>query len=198
MDAKTVTTLFYQLKQRYQCCRFGGVFMSDLLPLNRRSTNIFYVVNTLSTHSSPSIMGHYILIYVGKEDIVFFDSFGLSPANYPTSILRFLQANIGNKRYVDLGTRIQHDLALTCGAFVVYVAYFLCTGGIRKACAMLGRFSRDYKQNDRLVLSFLYRTFRGLPACKKTFCLCGFSLPACFTDCNTIEASGRVAAGKVT
>ena len=190
MEAKSVPRLFSQLVQRYPCCRFGGLYMSDSLPRYVSGSNIFYVINTASTDDNANTMGHYILLYISHSYLVYFDSFGLPLDSYPLAISRFVRANIGRRNYVDLGTRVQHELSLTCGAFVVYVAFFLCRGGIVRACAMLGRFSRNYAHNDELVLTFLYARFgRSLPACSRTFCIPNATRPRCITDCQLAEAS---------
>lgn len=149
-----------------------GCFLADQLPIRigRTNHNEFFVVNILTSRHRPSIMGHYVLVVIGKSYIAYFDSYGIKPRVYSSWLQGFI-SQYYDKRFLDISRRLQSLDSLTCGAYVIFIMYHINLYGVDRINNFLRcYFSHDdFKYNDRKVIRFLYRHF-NMPRCERLFC----------------------------
>jgi len=132
---------------------------------------VFIIVNILPS-SKIKRMGHWVLLYVENKVIHFFDSFAIHPNNYSTYFTRFLCNHKGFKLWL-MQRPLQSAASHTCGAYVLYFMYVICSNGLE---ALKNNLKRKFKnssalQNDRRILQFVYKKFSFLNSnCQETFC----------------------------
>ena len=135
---------------------FCGVWASDQLNLLTREfqTPAYFIVNTHPSH----LPGEHWLSLTLEQDgsASFFDSYGFPPdfANYPSSILQFLEKILYHDR------QLQRPLSTVCGQHCVF---YLC----HRACGLsykdiLSLYYDDVLKNDRMVSRFTHKYQRCL------------------------------------
>ena len=88
-----------------------------------------------------------LLYFVKKNDIVYFDSFGVE--HIPKEIKEF----IGNKNIKANIFRVQANNSVMCGYFCIKFIDFMLAG--KKLTDYTSLFSRhDFDKNDQIILSY--------------------------------------------
>ena len=149
-----------------------GCFLADQLPIRKDRTtyNEFFVVNILTSRHRPTLMGHYVLVVVGKYCIAYFDSYGIKPHIYSPWLQRFINQYY-DKSFLDISRHLQSIDSLTCGAYAIFIMYHINLHGIDYIVNFLRFYfsQNDFRYNDRKVIRFLYRNFK-MPRCERLFC----------------------------
>ena len=141
---------------------FKGVYSSDTLPLFKFSSKPFIIItNTLSSKSDVNLVGHWVAFYISfqpKKQIVFFDSYGLSPLFYSRYFSTWLNyyTNFSLKEF---GCQIQPDTSQKCGLYVILFTHFISHYGMSRFCSFYRTcFNfQKLKQNDVLVTSYFFK-----------------------------------------
>ena len=109
-----------------------------------------YIVNTAPTTSGGE---HWCVLLVHEKYCEFFDSFGRSPIenNVFFSILRHCsRIKFNNEQY-------QSILARTCGHHCIFFSILRARGFSSKKIKSM--YSKNLKQNDDMVFSFVWKMF---------------------------------------
>ena len=94
---------------------------------------------------------HWIALFCNKNEIVYFDSFGVE--HIPEEIKEFIEEFPGNKNIKTNIFRIQEDNSIMCGYFCIGFIDFMLTG--KKLTDYTSLFSsHDFKKNDNITLSY--------------------------------------------
>ena len=102
-----------------------------------------YVINL---HEYADVGTHWIALYVQKNEVIYFDSFGVE--HVPKEIQKF----IGHKNTKTNIFRIQADNSIVCGYFCIGFIDFMFAG--RSLIDFTSLFSPyDFKKNDDIILS---------------------------------------------
>ena len=140
---------------------YHGTFTEASIPFNLiEKNNIFFIVNTVS---NVAIMGHWVLIFINKNVLYYFDSYGNLPPD--NNIMKFIKT-FPRKRYLINVKSLQSNNSFVCGAYCIYLAYFKCKG--ISFPSILARFSRNKRNNDKKVLRFLFKLIDN--KCVGNFC----------------------------
>lgn len=139
--------------------KYIGCFMEKVLPFEKR--NGFMIINV---ESDSSKMGHWILFFACSDHVIFFDSFGFRPINYTSNIN--LYYNSFKTCIIATKDAIQSPTSLVCGAYCIYIAYFLCSNiSIRVIIQRLKN-----KNSDKIVERFIMMLSGNNKACNQTMC----------------------------
>ena len=143
---------------------YVGVFSSDevakiRLPLQRDKATVL-IANTLESSSDVSNIGHWVCFYIAKSpenNIIFFDSYGISPEIHTDHFNSFFIRNKEFKVFV-FKKQIQPDLSYKCGLYVLYFIHRISHYGLKQALLkMRSSFSiRSLLKNDRLVVRYYF------------------------------------------
>ena len=121
---------------------FNGVFSRNNLP--KKIKDGAYVIN-LDKHADVGT--HWIALFCNRNDIVYFDSFGVE--HVPEEIKEF----VGNKNIKVNIFRVQTNDSVMCGYFCVGFIDFMLAG--KKLIDYTSLFSpHDFKKNDDIVLFY--------------------------------------------
>ena len=121
--------------------RFNGVFSRDNLP--KKIKDGAYVIN-LDEYADTGT--HWIALFCKKNEIVYFDSFGVE--HIPEEIKEF----IGNKNIKANIFRIQANNSVMCGYFCIGFIDFMLAD--KKLTDYTNLFSSyDFDKNDSIILS---------------------------------------------
>lgn len=131
-----------------------GCFSSKTIPHGLNGTG-FLIVNS---GYKKNIIGHWLLFYFNNGKIIFFDSFAKDPLHYGGKILTFYLSY--NNRRLALQRPSQNEKSMLCGAYCIFVGYYLCKGYSIDKLVKLISFTNKIK-NDRIVEQFLYRLTGG-------------------------------------
>ena len=92
-----------------------------------------------------------LLYFVKKNEIVYFDSFGVE--YIPEEIKEFIKEFPGNKNIKTNIFRVQEDNSIMCGYFCIGFIDFMLAG--KKLTDYTNLFSpHDFKKNDDIILSY--------------------------------------------
>ena len=92
-----------------------------------------------------------LLYFVTKNDIVYFDNFGVK--HIPEEIKEFIEEFSGNKNMKGDIFRIQENNSIMCGYFCIGFIDFMLAG--KKLTDYTNLFSpHDFKKNDSIILSY--------------------------------------------
>ena len=126
--------------------RFNGVFSGNNLP--KKIKDGAYIIN-LDKHANVST--HWIALFCKKNEIVYFDSFGVE--YIPEEIKEFIKEFPGNKNIKTNIFRVQEDNSIMCGYFCIGFIDFMLAG--KKLTDYTSLFFRhDFKKNDHIILSY--------------------------------------------
>ena len=122
--------------------RFNGVFSRNNLP--KKIKDGAYVINF---EKYADLGTHWIALFCNKNDIVYFDSFGVE--HVPEEIKEF----VGNKNIKANIFRIQTNDSVMCGSFCTGFIDFMLAS--KKLTDYTHLFSpHDFKKNDDTILSY--------------------------------------------
>ena len=122
--------------------RFIGVFSRDNFP--KKIKDGAYVINFDEYADTGT---HWIALFCNKNEIVYFDSFGVE--HIPEEIKEF----IGNKNIKANIFRVQENNSIMCGYFCIGFIDFMLA--VKKLTDYTNLFSpHDFKKNDNLILSY--------------------------------------------
>ena len=122
--------------------RFNGVFLRDNLP--KKIKDGAYVIN-LDEYADTG--KHWIDLFCNKNEIVYFDSFGVE------HISEEIKEFIGNKNIKANIFRVQANDSLMCSYFCIGFIDFILVG--KKLTDYTNLFSPyDFDKNDSIILSY--------------------------------------------
>ena len=163
---------------------FAGCFAADQLPeiiINGRKT-FFFITNILT--SKERGMGHWLLIYIHRDSVLFFDSFGLHFKYYNSSyinnfLLQFKPDNVT----IAVSHPLQAERSLVCGAYCIFISYHICNNyNLEKILNKFSKYSRN--SNDRKVIIFLEKLTGTRNHCNKFICPTVTFHDMCKSKCN--------------
>ena len=122
--------------------RFNGVFSRNNLSLIIKDGA--YVINL---DEYADVGTHWIALFCNRNEIVYFDSFGVE--HVPEEIKEF----VGNKNIIANIFRVQANDSVICGYFCIDVIDFMLAG--KKLTDFTNMFSpQDFQKNDDIILSY--------------------------------------------
>ena len=122
--------------------RFNGVFSRDNVP--KKIKDGAYIIN-LDDYADTGT--HWIALFCNKNEIVYFDSFGVK--HIPEEIKEY----IGNKKIKANIFQVQANDSIICGYFCIGFIDFMLAG--KKLIDFTNLFSpHDFKKNDSIILSY--------------------------------------------
>ena len=122
--------------------RFNGVFLRNNLP--KKIKDGAYVINL---DEYADVGTHWIALFCNRNEIVYFDSFGVE--HLPKEIKKF----IGNKNIIANTFRVKANDSVMCGYFCIGFIDFMLAG--KKLTNYTNLFSpHDFKKNDNIILSY--------------------------------------------
>ncbi len=135
--------------------------MSENIPI---INNGILIINAIPSHIK---MGHWILLYVKFNQIMYFDSFGMDPMFYDKRLIkycnRYKNLIIANRK------TIQSEKSFVCGAYCIYVCYKLSEHqNISKIISSISY--KNKLKNDSNDFSFVMKLVGG--NCSIILCLC--------------------------
>ena len=134
--------------------QFCGIFAVDKLVNKVLKNNCGYIINTAKSTDSEG-GEHWLLVYVKKGEVKFFDSYGKDYTEYGEQIKKWvLSANYPIENNIKV---IQSTRSINCGLFVLFAFYFLVRGFSLKQIA--NKFSSNLEYNDKIVESFAWNYF---------------------------------------
>ena len=133
----------FEIQRYYQNePKFNGVFSRNNLPLKIKDGA--YVINL---DEYADVGTHWIALFCNRNEIVYFDSFGVE--HVPEEIKEF----IGNKNIIANIFRVQANNSVMCGYFCIGFIDFMLAG--KKLTDYTSLFSPyDFKKNDDIILSY--------------------------------------------
>ena len=127
--------------------RFNGVFSGNNLP--KKVNDGAY---TISLDEYANVGIHWIASFCKKNEIVYFDSFGVE--YIPEEIKEFIKEFPGNKNIKTNIFRVQEDNSIMCGYFCIGFIDFMLAG--KKLTDYTNLFSPyDFLKNDSIISSYL-------------------------------------------
>ena len=122
--------------------RFNGVFSRDNVP--KKIKDGAYIIN-LDDYADTGT--HWIALFCNKNEIVYFDSFGVK--HIPEEIKEY----IGNKKIKANIFQVQANDSIICGYFCIGFIDFMLAG--KKLIDFTNLFSPyDFDKNDSIILSY--------------------------------------------
>ena len=122
--------------------RFNGVFSRDNMP--KKIKDGAYVINL---DEYADVGTHWIALFCNRNEIVYFDSFGVE--HVPEETNEF----IGNKNIKANIFRVQANNSVICGYFCIGLIDFMLSG--KKLTDFISLISpHDFKKNDNTILSY--------------------------------------------
>ena len=123
--------------------RFNGVYSRNNLP--KKIKDGAYVINL---DEYTDVGTHWIALFCNRNEIVYFDIFGVEPL--PEEIKEF----VGNENIIANIFWIQASNSVMCGNFCIGFINFMFAG--KKLTNFTNMFSPyDFKKNDDIILSHL-------------------------------------------
>ena len=123
--------------------RFNGVFSRDNLP-KKKIKDGAYIINL---DEYADVGTHWIALFCEKNEIVYFDSFGVE--HIPEEIKEF----IGNKNAKANIFRVQANNSVMCGYFCIGFIDFMLAGkkltDFTNLCSLYG-----FDKNDSIILCY--------------------------------------------
>ena len=122
--------------------RFNGVFSRNNLP--KKIKDGAYIINL---DEYVDVGTHWIALFCNRNEIVYFDSFGIE--HIPEETKEF----IGNKNIKANIFRVQLNDSVMCGYFCIGFIDFMLAG--KELTDYTNLFSpHDFKKNDNIILSY--------------------------------------------
>ena len=122
--------------------RFNGVFSRNNLP--KKIKDGAYVMNL---DEYTDVGTHWIALFCNRNEIVYFNSFGVEPIPEETKKI------IRNKNIKANIFRVQENDSMMCGYFRIGVIDFMVAG--KKLIDYTNLFSpHDFKKNDNIILFY--------------------------------------------
>ena len=122
--------------------RFNGVFSRNNLPKTIKDGA--YVINL---DEYADVGTHWIALFCNRNEIVYFDSFGVE--HVPEEIKEF----VGNKNIIANIFQVQANNSVMCGYFCIRFIDFMLAG--KKLTDFTSMFSPyDFEENDHIILSY--------------------------------------------
>ena len=119
--------------------KFAGVFSRDNIPTLKDK---FYIIN-LDDQQGPGT--HWVIVFNVGESCIYFDSFGVSPAEEILHKMRQSKKSVVGNIY-----RIQGLSSSNCGFYCIYVIDELLVG--RQYIDILTDFDpKNYNKNDDII-----------------------------------------------
>ena len=148
--------------------------LADQLPKKKIKNNrgVIFIVNTLTSYDPIDAFGHYVVLSIYNNTLLYFDPFNLRARFYKPYINNFLVVNSVNRQILTLGRRVQHEKTTVCGGHCLLMSFFLIKHTIPSKAMMEADkyYSRNNLNNDRKVVKFLYGLDPSLPKCQYLFC----------------------------
>ena len=133
----------FEIQRYYQNePRFNGVFSRNNLP--KKIKDGAYIINL---DEYADVGTHWIALFFNRNEIVYFDSFGVE--HVPEDIKEF----VGNKNIIVNIFRVQAKDSVMCGYFCIGFIDFMLAGKKLTDYTSLF-FSHDFKKNDDIILSY--------------------------------------------
>ena len=143
---------------------YAGVYAADKIPfIPLRSKPTIFISNTLSSDADIRIMGHWVCFYVEYSPIkriIFFDSYGLSPALYN----KFFYDYITHTYYNDYSVysyqlQLQPDTSIKCGLYATLFIHYTSHYGLEKFEKLIQQnFSlQKLSNNDQFVTKYFLK-----------------------------------------
>ena len=121
---------------------FNGVFSRNNLP--KKIKDGAYVINL---DEYADVGTHWIALFCNRNEIVYFDSFGVE--HVPEEIKEF----VGNKNIIANIFRVQPKDSVMCGYFYIGFIDFMLAG--KKLTDFTSMFSSyNFQKNDNIILSY--------------------------------------------
>ena len=133
----------FEIQRYYQNePRFNGVFSRNTLPL--KIMDGAYVINL---DEYADIGTHWIALFCNRNEIVYFDSFGVEYV--PEEMKEFVEV----KNIIANIFQVQANNSVMCGYFCIGFIDFMLAG--KKLTDYTSLFSPyDFKKNDNLILNY--------------------------------------------
>ena len=137
----------FEIKKYYKNePRFNGVFLRHNLP--KKIKDGAYIINL---DEYADVGTHWIALFCKKNEIVYFDSFGVE--YIPNEIKEFIKKFPGNKNIKTKIFRVQEDNSKMCGYFCIGFIDFMLAS--KKLTDYTNLFSpHDFKNNDNIILLY--------------------------------------------
>ena len=144
--------------QRFSTLRnvFVGCYLNNTAPIHEINTmnELCFIMNTIS---QPTKMGHWILFYVKRNILYFFDSFGKHPDFYGGYISKIFKFFCGEKILV-IQKELQMETSIVCGGYCILFALLMSKG--HTIYYINSMFSFNKFCNDSIVKMFIYKVSR--------------------------------------
>ena len=133
----------FEIQRYYENERiFTGVYSRNRLP--KKIKDGAYVINL---DGYEDVGTHWIALFCNKNEIVYFDSFGVE--HVPEEIKEF----IGNKNIITNIFQVQTNNSVMCGYFCIGFIDFMRAG--KNLTDFTNLFSpNDFEKNDDIILSY--------------------------------------------
>ena len=132
---------------------FGGVYASDKLPEKVDRYPKAFVAN-VDTSDKPG--SHWIsFCFESPERSELWDPLGQKPNTYTFSFVSFLARNSLQWTYIP--RTVQSAFSNVCGHICIYYIFYRCRNV--SMGTIMYKFTINLEQNDRLVASFVRKTF---------------------------------------
>ena len=133
----------FEIQRYYENERiFTGVYSRNRLP--KKIKDGAYVTNL---DGYEDVGTHWIALFCNKNEIVYFDSFGVE--HVPEEIKEF----VGNKNIIANIFRVQANNSVMCGYFCIGFIDFMLAG--KNLTDYTSLFSpHNFKKNDDIILSY--------------------------------------------
>ena len=133
----------FEMQKYYQDeARFNGVFSRNNLP--KKIKDGAYVINL---DEYADVGTHWIALFCNRNEIVYFDSFGVE--HVPEEIKKF----VGNKNIIANIFRVQANNSVMCGYFCIEFIDFMLA--VKKLTDFTNLFSPyDLRKNDDIILTY--------------------------------------------
>ena len=132
---------------------FGGVYASDKLPEKVDRYPKAFVAN-VDTSDKPG--SHWITFWFeSPEQSEFWDPLGQKPNTYTSSFVSFLARN--SSAWIYNQRTVQSAFSNVCGHFCIYYIFYRCRNV--SMSTIMYKFTSNLEQNDKLVASFIRKTF---------------------------------------
>ena len=133
----------FEIQKYYQNeSRFNGVFSRNNLP--KKIKDGAYIINL---DEYADVGTHWIALFCNRNEIVYFDSFGVE--HVPEEIKEF----VGNKNIIANIFRVQANDSVMCGYFCIgFIDFMLADKKLTDYTSLFSLY--DFKKNDDIILSY--------------------------------------------
>ena len=113
MNTDQIITALQKIKQ------FIGVFPADLLPnINKYKKPVCFIANYDSSNKKGS---HWVSFFINKDNIEYFDSFGILP--YNKYFINFINKFCKNSKFQYNNIQLQSEHTNVCGHYAILYIY---------------------------------------------------------------------------